>query len=149
MTKPITNRPLKKTGRPLKQPPADAHARIAAHAADGHSVLGIAHALGTSPDTLRKWFDADPTLKEAFDKGRERERHALHNMLYRQAMEGANATAAMFLLKARHGYREGDTGDQANRVHITFSLPGALPLAAFVDEVKPRPVGLLVNHPKE
>jgi hypothetical protein len=32
----------------------------------------------------------------------------------------------MFLLKARHGYREGDQRDESNRVSITFNLPGAL-----------------------
>jgi len=29
-------------------------------------------------------------------------------------------------LKARHGYREGDQSDNANRVAITFNLPAAL-----------------------
>jgi hypothetical protein len=32
----------------------------------------------------------------------------------------------MFLLKARHGYREGDQQEQANKVSVTFNLPGAM-----------------------
>lgn len=43
-----------------------------------------------------------------------------------QAVEEGNAAAAMFLLKARYGYREGDQSDNANEVAITFNRPGAL-----------------------
>ena len=46
------------------------------------------------------------------------------------AMSG-NTTSAMFLLKCRHGYREGDQSELANRVSINFQLPGALPLEQF------------------
>jgi hypothetical protein len=130
MTKPV-NRPHKKNGRPLKLAPAGAAARIEALAADGFSVLGVARALGTSADTFRRWLDEVPALREAFDAGRETERHCLHNMLYRQAMEKGNASAAMFLLKARHGYREGDQNDGGNRVQITFTLPGAMSMDDF------------------
>ena len=132
------NRPYLKTGRPLKLAPAGAGARIEALAADGFSLIGVARGMGVSKDTLAKWFDTDPALKNAFDQGRETERHTLHNMLYRQATEAGNATAAMFLLKARHGYREGDTGDQANRVSINFSLPGAMSMKDF---------GVIENEP--
>lgn len=124
----------KRIGRPRLHPPDDAAARIEACTADGFSQVGVARALGASTEIFRRWLDDDPTLREAFDRGRERERHALHNMLYRSAMEGGNPTAAMFLLKARHGYREGDQGEQGNRVQITFTLPGALKPDQFVVE---------------
>ncbi len=136
MTRRITDRPLMTAGRKPKQPPANAAERIEALAADGFSVIGVASALGTSQDTLRKWFDADPALKEAFDQGRERERHTLHNLLYRQATENGNTTAAMYLLNCRHRYRESDSSEQANRVQINFTLPGPMPMAEFIDEHK-------------
>ncbi|HZF18545.1 MAG TPA: hypothetical protein VE008_02435 [Burkholderiales bacterium] len=136
MTKPV-NRPHKKRGRALKLPPASAAARIAALAAIGHSVVGIARGLNTSADTLRRWLDEDPTLAEAFAQGREAERFTLHNVLYRAARKG-NIIAAMFLLKARHGYREGDQGGEANRVSITFALPGALTPEQFTIEHAPK-----------
>jgi hypothetical protein len=104
---------------------------IEACAADGFSVLGVAKMLGTSADTLRRWLAEYPDLKEAFDQGREAERYALHNKLFRAALEEGNTTAAIFLLKSKHGYREGDQGETANRVSITFQLPGAMPLEAF------------------
>lgn len=127
-------------GRPPKPIPTGAAKDIEAWAADGFSVLGIAKRLGTTPETLNLWFDREPALKQAFANGREAERWSLHNMLFKQAMDKGNATAAMFLLKARHGYREGDQGEQGNRVSINFTLPGALPLAQFV-EATPRPGG--------
>ncbi len=131
MTKPITNRPLQRAGRKPTSPPSDAADRVRALASDGFSVIGIAHGLGVGKDAFSRWLDEYPDLKEAFDRGREEERHALHNLLYRQAMEKGNATAAMFLLKARHGYREGDQSDQANRANVTIVLPGAMSLQQF------------------
>ena len=128
MATPKTGNP---TGRPPKQAPPDAAQRIEALAADGFSMRGVAAGLGTSQDTLRKWFELDPELKEAFEQGRERERQTLHNMLYRAATESGNTTAAMFLLKSRHGYREGDQVETGNRVSINFTLPGAMNIKDF------------------
>jgi len=104
----------------------------------GYSLVGIASKLGTNRATLSQWFDADAELKEAFDAGRERERHTLHNVLFSLATEKANPIAAMFLLKARHGYREGDQGETANRVSINFTLPGAMRPEQFVIETNDR-----------
>jgi hypothetical protein len=64
------------------------------------------------------------------DEGREAEHKVLHNALFKQAQNG-NITAAIFLLKTRHGYREGDQSEIANRVTINFQLPGAMPLEKF------------------
>jgi hypothetical protein len=124
VTRPV-DRPRRRPGPAPKAPPADAARRIAALAATGHSVVGIARGLDTSNDTFRRWIEEDPALAEALARGRESERFALHNVLYRAARRG-NIVAAMFLLKARHGYREGDQSDAANRVSINFTLPAAL-----------------------
>jgi len=121
----------KKLGRPRKVVPIDAAQKIRELSANGFSLLGVAVGLGTSIATLNRWIEEDENLKIAFSEGREAERHALHNLLYRQAMEKGNATAAMFLLKSRHGYREGDQGESGNRVSINFTLPGALTMENF------------------
>lgn len=131
MTRPITDRPLKRRGRKPVTPPRDAADRIRALAADGFSVVGIADGLGVGKDQLASWLDRDADLKEAFDQGREQERRSLHNQLYRLAMEKDHAPSAMFLLKARHAYVEGDQGDQANRTSVTINLPGAMTLQQF------------------
>ena len=123
-----------KPGRPRAVVPADAAQRIEALAGAGYSLIGIASKLGTTRGTLSQWLDNDPALKEAFEAGREHERHTLHNVLFTLATEKANPIAAMFLLKARHGYREGDQGEQANRVSINFTLPGAMRPEQFTIE---------------
>ncbi len=134
MTKRV-NRPRRQAGRKRKAAPESVPSAkfIENLAADGRSVVGVAAALGTSKDRLRRWLDEDPALLDAFERGRERERYNLHNKLYRAAMRG-NIVAAMFLLKARHGYREGDQSGEANRVSITFALPGALTPEQFTIE---------------
>lgn len=131
MTAPITHRALKKAGRKPTMPPAGAADRVRALAADGFSIVGVAAGMGIDAKTLNLWMEREPALQEAFDQGREQERRALHNKLYRLAMEKDNAPAAMFLLKARHGYREGDQSDQAGRVNVTIALPGAMTLQQF------------------
>ena len=139
MTKPV-NRPHKKTGRKPKAPPANAAARIQSLAALGHSVVGIARGLNTSKDTVARWIEEDPALAEALARGREAERFALHCSLYRAAMKG-NIVAAMFLLKARHGYKEGDQSEAANKVQINFTLPAAMNADQFkVIEHEPVPL---------
>jgi len=120
-----TVQPHRKRGRPQKVAPTNAAARIAAYAATGHALVGIARLLGTTKEVLRRWIEEDPALEEALAQGREAERFTLHNVLYRAARKG-NIVAAMFLLKARHGYREGDQAEHANRVSINFTLPGAV-----------------------
>jgi hypothetical protein len=131
MTKPVTWRPLKRAGRKPTKPPANAADRIRALSSDGFSVVGVAAGMGIAHATLYSWFEAHPELKAAFDEGREAERHTLHNKLYRLAVEGGHASAAMFLLKSRHGYREGDQNDQGGRVNVTIALPGAMSLQQF------------------
>lgn len=122
---------MERAGRKLIDPPTDAAEQIIALASDGFSVIGVAHRMGVGKDTFARWLDETPALKDAFDQGREMERRALHNQLYRLAMEEKHAAAAMFLLKARHGYREGDQSDQGNRVNVTIALPGAMTLQQF------------------
>ncbi|MBX9901624.1 MAG: hypothetical protein K2Y28_12650 [Burkholderiaceae bacterium] len=121
----------RKLGRPLKLAPADAAERIRELAANGHSLLGVAVGLGTSIATFQRWIDVDANLKIAFDEGREKERHTLHTMLYNSAIKGGNTTAAIFLLKARHSYKEGDQAESGNRISINFTLPGAMSMQEF------------------
>jgi len=148
MTKPITHRPLKRAGGVIDPPPfaslwpqptddapaRNAAERIRAHAADGWSVLGIAHCMGVNPRTLNRWMEEHPELKDAFDLGREQERRTLHNMIYRKAVEKGDLTAAMCLLNSRHGYRS-DQSDQGGRVNVTIALPGAMTVQQYMTAI--------------
>lgn len=118
-------------GRPRKHPPPDAARIIRSAAARGYTRRGVAMALSCNEDVLVRWLDEHAELREAFAEGREIERAALHGRLYEAAMRGA-VVPALFLLKARHGYREGEQEGQATpRVNITFNVPAALPLDAY------------------
>lgn len=129
-------------GQPRKKPPANALAIIKHAAATGASRRGVAIALGVHVDTMIRWLDESPELKEAFEQGRETERQTLHSVLYDCAVGGQgkdSLVASMFLLKARHGYREGEQASEANRVSINFTIPGAMPMDKFVIENDPNP----------
>jgi hypothetical protein len=116
--------PLRIPGQRV-DPPDGAADDIRLLASTGFSKIGIAEHFGVSLSTLNRWLDDDDALQDAFTFGRDAERYTLHNALYRKACNG-DSVAAMFLLKSRHGYREGDQQDQANKVSITFNLPGAV-----------------------
>ncbi len=121
LIKTITDKPTATRGRKVKVPPKDCAASIEDLAANGYSQLGIAKHLQTSPDTLRRWFSENPELQNALDRGREDERWTLHNMLFRQATEKGNTTAAIFLLKSRHGYVDNDRSQIANKFAVNVN----------------------------
>jgi hypothetical protein len=100
--------------------------QVLALASTGFSKLGIARHFGVSPQSLNRWLEEDAEAEDAYKQGLESERKVLHNVLYKLAIEEKHPASAMFLLKARHGYREGDQTDQSNRVSVTFNLPGAM-----------------------
>jgi hypothetical protein len=130
MTLPITHRPLKRPGRKPTTPPANAVDSVRQLAADGWSVIGIANRMGVDPKTFNRWLEDDPALSDAMALGREEEHHVLFNVLYREATEKGNVTAALGILNARHGWRQ-DQRDQGNRVQVNIALPGAMTLEAF------------------
>lgn len=108
-----------------KKPPRNAAKKILEMSREGVSKAGIARGLGCSPKLLNAWLDNEPELQNALDEGREIEHGELRGALMEQARAG-NVTSAIFLLKTRHGYREGDQGELANRVSVTFNLPGPM-----------------------
>ena len=108
-------------GRRSKQPPSNCAVIIEEMSAKGYSLLGISKRLQTSPDTLRRWFAENPALQIALDSGREDESWTLHNMLFKQAIEKGNTTAAIFLLKSRHGYVDNDRSQLANKVSVNVN----------------------------
>lgn len=127
MTKAIARR---KPGPKPTMPPAGAVELVRELAADGWSVVGIAHRMGVDRKTFERWLEREPALHDAMALGREQERHVLHNIIYRKAVEKEDTTAAIMLLNSRHGYRS-DQSDQGNRPSITINLPGAMTRQQF------------------
>lgn len=81
----------------------------------GVHVATIARALGMSKDAFRSCRDRQPEVDDAYHAGLAREHDALVSNL-REAADGGNIVANIFLLKARHQYREGSaTGPREAR----------------------------------
>lgn len=119
-------------GRPRKHPPVGAAATIRKLAAQGLAQRDLAARLGASEKTLRLWLREDEGLALAFAQGREAERNELHKLLVTSARTGKAApVAAIFLLKARHHYREQAPDEAEQRANVTINLPGAMTVEQF------------------
>ncbi len=111
----------------LKDLPHNALEIVEDMARRGCSVISISRALRISSETFYQWRKKGiaPELFEAFAAGRAREHDTLVGDLHRASKAG-NVVAALFLLKCRHGYREGEHADgRAGNVQISINMPGA------------------------
>jgi len=117
------------------EPPQGADEIVEKLASKGCSEITIAKGLGVSGPTWQRWRDEYPALLEAWHKGRGIEHDKLFNVLFEAATKKGNVIAAMFLLKARHGYRETQDITVQNKVSVTFDVPGALTTDVYEAEV--------------
>ncbi len=130
----------------VKLPPRGAAALVLKMASNGAGKKTIASALGTSDKTFHAWVQEYPDIAFAYAKGQEQERVKLHHSLFRRAMDmksNSGAAAAMFLLKARHNYRENEPVQDGARVALVFNIPAALPPEQYISTVK------AINAPRE
>lgn len=73
----------------------------------GCSLTTVARVLRMSRDTLREVRMRQPEVEEAYQRGLAIEHDALTSNL-RTLADSGNVVANLFLLKSRHGYREGE-----------------------------------------
>ena len=126
-----TKRTGRKPGRPRMALPTDGLQRIRDLAAEGHSEIAISYALGFARDGIQKMKrrSGGEAIQQAIDEGRQREHQSLRNALFTTATErkGKEAvTAAIFLLKARHGYIEARDALPTANLNIQIKMPGAM-----------------------
>jgi hypothetical protein len=121
----------KRKGRPPMIPPDDTAEAVLKLTSKGISEVSIARALGVSYDTWAKWRKEYPKIEEARKIGRGIEHDQLFDVLFKSATVDKNITSAMFLLKTRHGYLEGQPFDSQNKVQIVFQIPGALQIEEY------------------
>lgn len=105
------------------KPPRGTADKLRKWAADGTPQKVMARRLGVGVATLKRWLEENEKLQAAYDEGVEEEHQMLIGSL--RSHMAASPTPAIFLLKTRHGYREGDQTGQANRTQVTINLPGA------------------------
>lgn len=115
--------------RPRKNLPRNGTEIIRELASRGVKETDIAKALGMSFDTWRRIRDNNPEARAVYEEAKAVELDKLVGRLYAVAMDPKDpksSSAAMFLLKARHGYRDYGPaeGESGPLVHIT--LPAAM-----------------------
>ena len=118
-----------------KNPPANATDVIETMAASGNDQRNIAKALGVSYPVWLRWKDEYPEIQEALDQGRAVEHDLLVGSLLESATKQKNVTAAIFLLKTRHGYRENENLAEGPKIQINFELPGAVDPKTYEAEI--------------
>src|SRR5690606_26776943 len=85
---------------------------------DGRDITSIAAALGISREGFRILRRRDPDAQEALDRGRAQLGDELHDILLEHA-RGGITVAAIFLAKARCGWREGEPMAGTSVTHNT------------------------------
>ena len=85
----------------------------------------IVKALGISYPTWLRIKEENEEARQVLEEARQIEENKLFGVLYEKAMKG-DATSAMFLLKTRHGYLEGNQQVNANQVNVKITLPGSM-----------------------
>ncbi len=109
--------------RPRKKLPSGGHETIRNMAANGAKETEIAAELGLNWRTFRRIKNEDEAAADALAEGRAREHDELVGLLLGKARQG-DAPSAMFLLKARHGYREQGPADGAGEgARVQINLP--------------------------
>ena len=128
-----------------KDPPENACSIIRELAAKGADQRTIARAFDVNFKTFNRWREDHEEIAEALADGRSQEHEALVGTLLDVALNGTGkekVTAAIFLLKARHGYNENALQNQdAPQVQINFELPGALDVKTYEAQVLKKAVG--------
>jgi len=132
MSDPIDNLPVRLTG-PGKGGVGRSSYKVGAKglkiveelSARGCSLTTIAKALRMNIDTLRLVRQRQPEVDEAYQRGLAVEHDALTRNLRILADDG-NVVANLFLLKTRHGYREGEPLE----VNVNVNTGGVLVVPA-------------------
>lgn len=113
-------------GAPYVAPPQAVEA-IRRWASAGKSIAWIAQALKINHETLTEIRKRQPEVDAAIIAGKAIHEDELAGVLHDAAVTSGNIIAAMFLLKARYGWREGDVRDGAGaNVNVVITMPGAM-----------------------
>jgi hypothetical protein len=102
--------------------------------AEGNDQATIAHRLGVGLSTFKEIIKRDDALAEAIAVGKAALSDELAHLLLRGAREG-NIVAAIYLSKARCGWRENDAPEAA-KPNIVIQLPGAMNEQQYMDSLR-------------
>jgi hypothetical protein len=115
--------------RPRTRLHPDDYVKIEDLAARGCGHTQIARSLGIDAKTFRERLKDDEAAAAAYSGGKAEEELVLVSLLRKRAEQG-DGPAAMFLLKARHGYRDRGETDGASQPGVQVSINIPAPLSA-------------------
>lgn len=98
--------------------------------AAGNANVTIAKALGTSATVLKALLSDDERVALAYDVGKARLADELTDILLSHARDG-NVTAAIFLSKARLGWRDVGPATVQTAVAVNITIPAPMSDADF------------------
>ena len=111
-------------------------------AKEGMDNTTIHSALGIAKDTFRLMRQRQPDVLDALDRGRAALADELTHILLTKARSG-NIIAAIFLAKARCGWREGEPPPDT-RPNVIINLPESHSPEEYLKMINPKPKEL--NH---
>lgn len=141
-TLPLASKARGKSGKWTVHPAA--HEVVRNMRANGCAKATVASALGMTVDGLDGAIERDEALAAAFAEGNALMHDELVGILMQQARDGY-APAAMFLLKASHGYRDNTPVPQTDAKTVNIVIPPAASadelakLTAAMRDVTPQP----------
>ena len=109
-----------------KEPSKDDLVQLEKLASAGYGTYAAAEKIGISQTTLLRWFRDYPDANTSWKRGLESEEHFILSELMKILKDKGNPLPGIFLLKSRHGYREGDMAAADSRVAIQVVMPAAL-----------------------
>ncbi len=110
-------------------------ALVEEHAKEGAPNTRIAAALGISRYCFADLLRRQPDAQEALAKGRSANEQELVEILMAKARKG-DTVACLFLLKARHGYREGEARESDSRPNVIINLPDSISPQEYLKNIK-------------
>lgn len=90
-------------------------------AKDGRDIVSIAKALGMHRDVFRVLRKRDPAAQEALDRGKAQLGDELTDLFLEQARKG-NTVAAIYLSKARLGWRDQGPDPAAGQTNVQVNI---------------------------
>lgn len=108
-------------GAPRKNPPSNALAEIERLAGKGHSTIGLAKFFNVARSVIKRWFEEDERLEEAYERGRDSYRQALEEQIVSMTLAGRIPTGLIYLLKAK--FKMYDQPSSNQRIDVAVNAP--------------------------
>jgi len=111
---------------PRKNPPKDALETIERLAGKGHSTIGLAKHFGVARSVVKRWFEEDERLEEAYEQGRDSYRQALEEQIVSMTLAGKNCAGMIYLLKSKFKMYDQPSSNQKIDVAVNNQPPQVL-----------------------